>query len=256
VSHPLDRPIWGALTTRQADIALRVGEAVRLKPHYGVFAAAAEASEASRTALNYLDIGPEGLWCLEKDPVDPPPGLLVVHHRAPCVQMIADHVVAPKPEFEVEKLTEEDAPAMLELARMTEPGPFFDHTHRMGDFIGVKAKDLLIAMAGERLRPEGYTEVSGVCTHPDFRGRGYAGGLMRIVAARILARGEVPFLHSYAENVGAIALYEKLGFKMRSPMNLTVLVKPDLGAGVADHAAVGHAIVGHGTVGQRVVGHG
>jgi len=233
--HPLDRPIWSALTTRQADIAVRVGEAVRLKPDYGVFAAAADASESSRIALNYLDIGPEGLWCLEKDPVEPPPGVLVVHHRAPCVQMIADHVVASRPEFEVEKLAEADAPAMLELARMTEPGPFFEHTHRMGDFIGVKAKDLLIAMAGERLRPEGYTEVSGVCTHPDFRGRGYAGGLMRIVAARILARGEVPFLHSYAENAGAIALYEKLGFKLRSSMTLTVLAREELGGAVIGH---------------------
>jgi len=235
VTHPLDRPIWSALTTRQADIAVRVGEAVRLKPDYGVFAAAADASESSRIALNYLDIGPEGLWCLEKDPVEPPPGVLVVHHRAPCVQMIADHVVASRPEFEVEKLTEADAPAMLALARMTEPGPFFEHTHRMGDFIGVKAKDLLIAMAGERLRPEGYTEVSGVCTHPDFRGRGYAGGLMRIVAARILARGEVPFLHSYAENAGAIALYEKLGFRLRSSMTLTVLAREELGGAVSGH---------------------
>jgi len=241
VTHKLDRPIWSALTTRQAEIALRVGEAVRLKPDYGVFAAAADASEASRIALNYLDIGPEGLWCLEKDPVEPPPGMLVVHHRAPCVQMIADHVVAPKPEFEVEKLTEEDAPAMLELARMTEPGPFFEHTNRMGDFIGVRAKDLLIAMAGERLRPEGYTEVSGVCTHPDFRGRGYAGGLMRIVAARILARGEIPFLHSYAENAGAIALYENLGFRLRSTMTLTVLTKPDISGSVPGHGPVGHS---------------
>jgi len=251
VTHPLDRPIWSALTTRQADIAERVSGAVRLRPEYGVFAAAADATETSRIALNYLDIGPEGLWCLERDPVEPPPGLLITHHSAPCVQMVADHVIAPKPEFEVLRLGEDEAPAMLALARLTEPGPFFEHTHRMGNFIGVKARDLLIAMAGERLRPEGYTEVSGVCTHPDFRGRGFAGGLMRIVAARILARGEVPFLHSYAENRAAIALYETLGFRLRSTMTLTVLTKPDFGASVAGHGAVGHGIAGH-----SVIGHG
>ena len=245
MTHPLDRPIWSALTTRQADIAERVGDAVRLKPGYGVFAAAADASERSRIALNYLDIGPEGLWCVERDPVEPPPGILVVHHRAPCVQMVADHVVAPKPDFEVVRLGEEDGPAMLALARMTEPGPFFEHTHRMGKFIGVKGRDLLIAMAGERLRPEGYTEVSGVCTHPDFRGRGFAGGLMRIVAARILARGEVPFLHSYADNNRAIALYETLGFKLRSTMTLTVLTKPDLGGSTVGHGPVGHGAIGY-----------
>ena len=223
MTHPLDRPIWSALTTRQANIAERVGDAVRLQPGYGVFAAAADASERSRIALNYLDVGPEGLWCVEREPVEPPPGMLVLHHSAPCVQMVADHVVAPKPDFEVVRLGEEDGPAMLALARMTEPGPFFEHTHRMGKFIGVKAKDLLIAMAGERLRPEGYTEVSGVCTHPDHRGHGYAAALMSVVAGRIQGWGETPFLHVYAHNVGAIRLYEALGYRVRRVMNMTVL---------------------------------
>ncbi|MEI9963878.1 MAG: GNAT family N-acetyltransferase [Caulobacteraceae bacterium] len=104
---------------------------------------------------------------------------------------------------------------MLALATLTQPGPFFARTHQLGDFIGVKQEGRLVAMAGERMRPTGFTEVSGVCTHPDWRGRGYAAGLMRLVAARILARGETPFLHVYASNTGAIALYEALGFRLR-----------------------------------------
>jgi predicted GNAT family acetyltransferase len=223
LSHPLDRPIWSALTTRQADIAERTGAAVRLKPDYGVFAAAADASGESRAALAGLQCGPEGLWFLEVDEVAPPPGL-VVHHTAPCVQMIADHIEAPEPAFEVEALGEADAPQMFALARLTEPGPFFENTHRMGKFIGVKQHGKLIAMAGERLQPERYTEVSGVCTHPGHRGKGYAGGLMRIVASRIVARGETPFLHSYTSNTAAIALYHALGFRLRSPITLTVQV--------------------------------
>ena len=236
VNHPLDRPIWSALTTRQADIAERVGGAVRLQPDYGVFAAAADASEKCRIALNYVDCDAQGLWLLEADEVEPPPGMLILHHRAPCVQMIADHVVASKPDYEIERLSEADAPHMLALARLTEPGPFFERTHLMGNFIGVKDQGRLISMAGERLRPEGFTEVSGVCTHPDFRGHGLAGTLMRIVAARILARGETPFLHSYADNEGAIALYEKIGFRLRSAMNLTVLMREQIdGAPVIGH---------------------
>jgi predicted GNAT family acetyltransferase len=81
----------------------------------------------------------------------------------------------------------------------------------------------VVAMAGERMKPEGFTEVSGVCTLPDYRGRGYAGGLMRVVAARILARGEMPFLHVYADNAGAIALYETLGFRFRRALTMTVI---------------------------------
>jgi predicted GNAT family acetyltransferase len=224
LSHKLDRPIWSALTTRQADIAERAGAAVRLRPDIGVFAAAADALAESRAALVGLRCGPEGLWFLEVDAVAPPPGL-VVHHTARCVQMIADRIAAREPAFDVEPLSDADAPQMFALARLTEPGPFFERTNRMGDFIGVKLAGKLVAMAGERLRPEGFTEVSGVCTHPDHRGMGYAGGLMRIVASRILARGETPFLHSYADNIGAIALYHALGFRWRAAITLTVLAR-------------------------------
>lgn len=222
MTHPLDRPIWSALTTRQANIAERAGTAVRLKPDYGVFAA--DASAGAGRMLADLHCDAEGLWCVELGEVAPPAGM-IVHHTAPCVQMVADHVDAIEPPFTVNTLGEADAPQMLALARLTEPGPFFEHTHRMGSFIGVKKEGRLVAMAGERLRPIGYTEVSGVCTHPDFRGRGYAGGLMQMVAGRILARGETPFLHSYASNSGAIALYEALGFRLRNSIMLTVLVR-------------------------------
>ena len=224
MTHPLDRPIWSALTTRQADIAESAGTAVRLKPDYGVFAAAADASAGARAMLAHLRCDAEGLWCVEIDEVVPPTGM-IVHHTAPCVQMVADHVEASEPPFTIETLGEADAAQMFALARLTEPGPFFQQTHLMGSFIGVKKEGRLVAMAGERLRPVGYTEVSGVCTHPDFRGRGYAGGLMQTVARRILARGETPFLHSYASNSGAIALYEALGFRLRSSIMLTVLVR-------------------------------
>jgi predicted GNAT family acetyltransferase len=90
----------------------------------------------------------------------------------------------------------------------------------------VRHEGRLIAMAGERMRMQGYCEVSGVCTHPDFQGRGLAGALMSIVAGRIIERGETPFLHSYAYNASAIALYESLGFRIRAEIGLTVLTRP------------------------------
>ncbi|HZW15484.1 MAG TPA: GNAT family N-acetyltransferase, partial [Brevundimonas sp.] len=125
-----------------------------------------------------------------------------------------------------EPLGESDAAEMLALATLTVPGPFFEKTHRLGDFVGVKVDGRLIAMAGERMKPEGFTEVSGVCTHPDHRGRGYAGALMRVVTGRILERGEQAFLHAYAVNTAAIALYATLGFRVRAPVTYTVLDGP------------------------------
>jgi predicted GNAT family acetyltransferase len=137
--------------------------------------------------------------------------------------MLAERIAPAKAPFEVVALQEADAPQMLALATLTRPGPFSSATHRLGDFIGVKQDGVLVAMAGERMKPDGYTEVSGVCTHPDHRGQGYASGLMAIVARRILDRGETPFLHAYATNTGAIQLYEGLGFIIRRTVILTVL---------------------------------
>jgi predicted GNAT family acetyltransferase len=110
---------------------------------------------------------------------------------------------------------------------LTRPGPFFAKTHLLGRFVGVRIGGRLVAMAGERLQGPGFTEVSGVCTHPDFRGRGLAGGLMRVVMGRILARGELPVLHVYTSNTGAVALYRTLGFAVRREVTMSVLRRPD-----------------------------
>jgi predicted GNAT family acetyltransferase len=120
-------------------------------------------------------------------------------------------------------MTDADAAEMLALATLTKPGPFFARTHQLGRFIGVRDNGVLVAMAGERLKTPGYTEVSAVCTHPDHRGRGYAAALMRQVMGGIVARGETPFLHSYAANTGAIRLYESLGFRFSRELVMTVL---------------------------------
>ncbi len=196
---------------------------MRFAPEYGPFAAAADTSADSLTALIALVPAQGGLAIVETGELSPPPGMEA--RSAVCHQMIAEKLTPGEPTFSFEPLTEADAAEMLALATLTRPGPFAARTNRLGDFIGVKQDGRLVAMAGERMKPEGFTEVSGVCTHPDFRGRGYAGGLMRIVAARILARGETPFLHVYATNTGAIALYESLGFALRRAVTITVLTR-------------------------------
>ena len=219
--HPLDRAAWSALTGRQALVGLIHGGARRYHPAYGVFAALRDGSESSLVALGALVAEHGDVALLEADPPRDAPGVAVVSQDL-GVQMVAAHrTPEPAANFEMIRLCDADGPEMLALATLTEPGPFFERTHQLGDFFGVKVDGRLVAMAGERMKPDGFTEVSGVCTHPDYRGRGYAGALMRRVSGRIFDRGETPFLHAYASNRGAIALYEALGFTLRREVLMT-----------------------------------
>lgn len=222
-AHILDRPVWATLNGRQAHLAVRHGPAIRMQPDYGLFAAMPDNDPASLAALGDLvrEMGPVGLV----EPAAPPPipGTEVVS-SAVCLQMVAE-TVAPawKVSFDMPPLGDADADEMLALATLTKPGPFFTRTHQLGAFIGVRVDGQLVAMAGERMRPDGYTEASGVCVHPDHRGQGYAARLLREVTAGILARGDKAFLHSYADNATAIGLYESLGYRGRREVVFTVV---------------------------------
>lgn len=224
-AHPLDRPILAMLTgARQSPLAIVREGALRLEPAFGIFAVLCDERLESRAALGDLVRATGDVAIVE--PVAPPeiPGTRIVS-QALCWQMIADGEgePAPAPAFEIVHLGPSDAADMLALATMTRPGPFAARTPELGDFVGVKLTGRLVAMAGERMKPDGFTEVSGVCTHPDHRGRGYAAALMRLVMGRIRARGETPFLHAYADNRGAIGLYEGLGFRLRRELVMTSL---------------------------------
>lgn len=222
-AHPLDRPVLSSLTGRQAHLAIARGGALRIDPDFGLFAAMADETPDSLAAAGdqICAHGPSGF--VELSPPPAIPGTTVLS-SALCWQMTAKAITPLKAvDFDIVPLTDADAAEMLALATQTKPGPFFSRTHELGAFVGVKVGGELAAMAGERMRPDGFTEVSGVCTRPDFRGKGYAAGLMAHVASKILARGETPFLHSYADNAGANALYQALGFERRADLWFTVL---------------------------------
>ena len=224
LARTLDRPIWHALNSRQSHLAVGTSRALRYDPDYAVFAAAIDDSPESLAELAALIPAERNIILLQAGDPPLPPGTVAMTQAA-GLQMVLDRLTPGEPDFEIVPLTDDDAPEMLALATLTKPGPFFSRTHRLGEFIGVKQDGKLVAMAGERMRPAGFAELSGVCTLPAWRGRGYAGGLMRVVTQRILARGDVPFFHVYASNVGAIALYKTLGFVVRSPMSITFLAR-------------------------------
>jgi ribosomal protein S18 acetylase RimI-like enzyme len=118
-----------------------------------------------------------------------------------------------------------DVPQMLDLVARTEPGPFRPRTRELGTYLGIRDGDALIAMAGERIRVPGYTEISAVCTDPAYRRQGLAARVIRSVAAGIRARGDVPFLHVIPTNP-ALHLYLSLGFEHRRDLHFTVLQAP------------------------------
>jgi predicted GNAT family acetyltransferase len=223
VAHDLDRPVWTALTTRQRRFAIGDARAIRFDPAIGLFAAAADDSPESLAALAALAPEEGMIGLVERRLPSLPSGLRLVKQAA-CVQMVAEAALPPA-DIAFEPLGDRDAVDMLELATLTEPGPFFARTHELGDFIGIRAGGQLVAMAGERMRLPGFTEVSGVCTRPGCRGRGYAAGLLAAVAARIVARGETPFLHAYADHGATIALYQRLGFRVRTTMTYALVAR-------------------------------
>ena len=224
MSDCLDRPVWKMLIGPQAQLTLGNQLARRIDPGFGPFAAARDKTPESLAALASLIAPGEQVWLVEPEEWPVPEGLTLLH-IAPLLQMVAERPMPVQPEdAEVEQLDEADATAMTELALATKPGPWGEKTRLYGQFFGIRRDGRLAAMAGERMRPApGLAELSAVCTWPDYRGQGLAGKLIRRVMAGFAAKGQVPFLHSYAGNAKAIALYETLGFTARREMVVTVL---------------------------------
>lgn len=222
----LDNPIWSALTTDQENFATGGKLARRYREEIGPLSGMAAQSDAAYEELRSLAGPGRMLGMFLREEPRPAAGWTLVRGGL-LQQMIAREPrltqAEPPAGAELRELTQKDAPAMVELAELTEPGPFRLRTMELGDFFGIFHGDRLMSMAGMRLQVPGATEVSAVCTHPEARGRGYARMLMSRVMERIVAAGRTPFLHTLAENSGAIRIYESLGFTVRQSFALAVV---------------------------------
>jgi predicted GNAT family acetyltransferase len=221
----LDRPIWVSLTTHHASLSEGNALARRFARDVNLLASSCDDTPEAAVALAELVKPEESVFLLQVSKIVVPPGLDEVK-AARGVQMLdTGSVTFDAMRGDIQVLTDQDAPEMLALAALTEPGPFLSRTHTMGSFLGIRVGGRLVAMAGERMRFSGYTELSGVCTHPDFRGRGLARRLSAAVVAGIRARGDQAFLHAWQNNNSAISLYEGLGFKVRTEVNVALLTR-------------------------------
>lgn len=214
LDHPLDNAVWSALASRQSGMAIGDERARRFPAVISPLAGCVDDSIASFEALR--DLIPENgdISVMRRRPLDLVEGV-TLKFQGDGVQMVAESFTGAKMDDRMEVLDEGDAPEMVALATLTRPGPFVAHTNRMGRFLGIRDGGQLVAMAGERLQMDGFSEISAVCTHPDHRGKGYGGALLAAVGARMLSEGITPFLHAYASNTGAIALYRRMGFAHR-----------------------------------------
>jgi ribosomal protein S18 acetylase RimI-like enzyme len=217
--HPLDNAVWHALRGPQATLAEQLPLAARYLPDVAPFTALPD--DANLQAWDDLRtlVGPgQGAVLFRRGPLDVPDAWDVMF-RFDGVQIVLDgplRSTRPAPAgVAIEPLGHSDVPAMLDLVARTRPGPFLARTIELGTYLGIKADGVLVAMAGERMRLDGYTEISAVCTDPAFRGRGFAEALVRAIVDGVHARSHIAFLHAAVTNEPAIKLYDAMGFLTR-----------------------------------------
>jgi predicted GNAT family acetyltransferase len=218
----LDNPAWHALTTLHARFAEGDALAKRYPATMSQIGAVRESTAEAHRSMAKL-LGPGGIARLfMSEPGEPSPFFSVLE-KFEVRQMIGPRQPPRDEEDDIQELTAADVPEMLRLIELTRPGPFGARTHEMGTYLGIRKAGRLVAMAGERLRLPGFTEISSVCTDPEHRGRGYARRLVSALARRIAQRDETAFLYVLLDNDPALRIYEKLGFETRRCVRIAVI---------------------------------
>jgi predicted GNAT family acetyltransferase len=219
----LENPAYAALSGAHSRFAQRSGRALRYPADIAPFLALPP--EASKTDWqDAIGLVPTGTVAATIHDGSPLPESLKVTHTFELVQMIGEHAGGAY-DPEAVTLGSADVPEMLELVRLTDPGPFFQRTIELGNYVGIRRSGALVAMAGERLHFDGWTEISAVCTAPTYRGQGLASRLVSTLVADIQDHSERVFLHVLTTNTNAIGLYEGLGFRARRDRTISVLTR-------------------------------
>ena len=226
MSHILDNMIWNAISTGNRDIAITDGSVGCYQEDIAPFAGVQELNGANLAKLH--DFLPAGRRVAVSftDKILLDENQWEVLQQLDCCQMVYEEPVASFITTNsdlVVPLGTEHVPEMLELTALTKPGPFFNKTVLFGNYFGIFINGRLAAMTGQRMHPVPYMEVSAVCTHPDFRGHGYARALMLHVMKLILDKSFTPFLHVLTSNTTAILLYESIGFRTRKNLSIDVI---------------------------------
>ena len=220
--HPLDNVVWHALTGPHETVAEAYGDGARRYPSNMAHFAAIPDEPDARAWADLASMSTSPVLLFRAKVPSPPHGWSVVM-QLPTLQMVPPAALETAPDAPIVPLEVADVPAMVELVVRTAPGPFMERTHEMGAYFGIKERGRLVAMAGERMRLDGFSEVSAVCTDPEYRGRGYAAALVHRVVSHARAGGGDAFLHVLVKNTSAIRVYEFLGWTVRTEIDAQVL---------------------------------
>jgi ribosomal protein S18 acetylase RimI-like enzyme len=217
MDHILDNPIFNALGSGNENFSVGNDRARFFLPDIALFAGMKENAAADFDIL-FRSSPPESIFILFASAALQVPEQWKTTNEMKILQMVHDQAVPPPSDHSFADLQEQHVPEMLALTKMTNPGPFLSGTIRFGNYKGIIDGNRLVARAGQRLQPVPYVEISAVCTHPEYLGKGYAGRLIADQISRILAARQIPFLHVRDNNDTAIRLYRKLGFEVRKKL--------------------------------------
>lgn len=223
MEQKLDNPTYHAMIGGNANLSLGTSTARYFPEAVSPFVGLADLSETRFSELATV-LPPNRVAAVVSAEDIVIPASWKVNYHGVGLQMMGEGAHGPSLEgWEFVPLRTEHVPLMVDLAKLTNPGPFGERTIEFGGFVGVFDGDRLMAMSGHRLHPSPYIEISGVCTHPDHVGRGLGAALTYYQVERIRAMGEVPMLHVWAHNVRAIRLYESLGFVTRRELHFNMI---------------------------------
>jgi len=228
MDHILDNMIWNAITTGNNDIAIINGDVGCYLPDIAPFAGMKVFNDANLKKLYEFIPANRNVAISSLHKMDHDENKWKLIQPMDVTQMVYEHTVntfTTKNSSLIVPLSEKHILQMLELTAITRPGPFLQQTIRFKNYFGIFIEGRLAAMTGQRMHPIPYMEVSAVCTHPDFRGMGYAKALMLHVMKIILDNSFTPFLHVLSNNTNAIELYKTIGFRTRQQIFVDVIRK-------------------------------
>jgi len=220
--NKLDNPVWYSLTENHQEFAIKYGNTKFYNPDYGPFGGFTEVKNTAIATKEYSDLIDNFFVVGEKPEIDPS---LKIAKELVCLQMVINERIQLPIDVEIVKLTLDHHEVLCDLVNLVQPGYFKNKTILLGDYYGIFKDNQLIAITGERMKMNAFTEVSAIITHPDHTGKGYAKQLITHVVNAIFDQGKIPFLHVAENNTGAIALYEKLGFTTRRKMSFWTITR-------------------------------